>query len=259
MGKDIGTRQLSEETQEKLRAFVAEEIWPICRRVEELHARVSQLETPTLVPDSGEVERLTGERDEARTKAARLEGEVQRLTEERDEVRTKAERLEGERAQAFADRDAAESALKRIKGDLEPFRELLDICRRYAATGEDWQKFLPTDTPLHFLVYGCRNNQIVAHWEAMRNRCELPGETESADWKTMSDVLAFLLEQYNSTFDAPAVKLLECKPGDKFDDALHIRAKESSPYSGNVKEVLLQGIWDCKNRKTWRKCVVTVE
>lgn len=246
MVKDTGTtpgRQFSEETQEKIKAIVAEEVAPLYRQVEELNKRLNRLETG--IPDSGEVERL--------------KGEVQRLTGELEKARAGAARLEAERKQALSDRDAAQSALQRIEGDLEPFRELLDICRRYAATGENWQKLLPTDTPLHFLVYGCRNNQIVAHWEAMRNRCELPGERESADWETMSDVLAFLLEQYNSTFDTPAVMLSACKPGDKFDDALHIRAKESSPYSGNVKEVLLQGIWDCKSRKTWRKCVVTVE
>ena len=60
MVKDTDTtpeRQFSEETREKIKAIVAEEIAPLYRQVDELHKRLNRLETP----DSGEVERLKGE------------------------------------------------------------------------------------------------------------------------------------------------------------------------------------------------------
>ena len=212
--------------------------------------------------------RLAGERDAALTAKTEAEAKAESLTQElnraREAAKAEASGLAGERDAALTAKAEAEAKAESLKGDLAPFEELLAIYRRYAAVEDDgaektWRKILPTDTPVRFLLCGCRNNTIISHWETMRNRCELPGETDSPEWNTMLDALRFLLERYNSTFDSPVLQLTERKPGEAFDDAVHVRAKDSSPHSGKVSRVLLQGIWDCKNQKALRPCVVIVE
>ncbi len=250
---------------------IAENVPRLEKRLQALETRVEALEgrQPTLpapAPDAVELrearqeaERLKRERDAAQREAERLKRELDAAQREAESL--KRERNDAQEA-AEACRGECDDALKaaqKAQRELEPFKELLDVHSRYAATGEKWRKIFPSDTPVRFLVCGARANAITALWEAMRDRCESVGEEERGEWNAVSDALRFLLAQYNSAFDSPVWELADCQPGERFNEERHIRAKNGNQYSGTVEKTLLQGIRNCKDKAMIRKSVVIVK
>lgn len=80
------------------------------------------------------------------------------------------------------------------------------------------------------------------------------GTDKGHDTEILSELYAFLLSCYNSTFSEPVYMLTEYKTGDAFDEELHHSL--NGKKSGVITKVLLQGCICAKNGKVVRKAFV---
>ena len=249
-----------EEQHKKLAGLVT----TLANEVTELKKTRSNYQAfPAPSPDNGKVAELEKEVSRLTADNDALQEQVTELTAAKADLQKRFGELNADNADLQAQYNALERDNAALGAKLEPFSELLDIYDRYRTlelvkADSEWREILPTDTPSRFLLCGGSANAITSLWEKMRNACECPGMTDSPEWAVLLDVLRFLLKQYNSTMYAPVWEWMDDRAGDRFDGERHIRAKGGSQHSGNVAKVLLPGIWNRKEKKAARKCVVTV-
>ena len=81
-------------------------------------------------------------------------------------------------------------------------------------------------------------------------------EEAKQDIAVLSELYAYLLSCYNSTFSKPVYRLTEVKAGDEYTDELH--RNTGTARQGRISAVLLQGCVAAANGKIIRKAIVTL-
>ncbi len=79
---------------------------------------------------------------------------------------------------------------------------------------------------------------------------------KKGDIAILSELYAYLLSCYNSTYTKPVYRLTETVAGDEFDDNIHRNI--GTARSGKISAVLLQGCAAAGNGKIIRKAIVSL-
>ena len=146
--------------------------------------------------------------------------------------------------------------LDEYKAACEGFAPLLIQYGNYCSLPKEvrWEKILSSETPMKFWMTGSRIDHIFRFWdEVQRNSEQLSAEQR----RILTEVIAFFVGQINSVWERPLYVMMSDEIGKPFDEQRHIRNTDCSRYQGNIREVLLEGVWNVDKKCAERRCVVS--
>lgn len=188
-------------------------------------------------------EMLRQEQDAARRTADELRGQLhdveQKLQQREQDLaasRTKLERLE-KVANAY--------------GAAHPY--YVAYLALPAGIRRETAGFLSDDDPVQFIVSGCQNDSIFQLWDYLKVKSDSLSEGEK---KTLFQILEFFLARFNALWSDPVYEIIRDRAGCGFDEERHSRASDCSRSYGEIRKVVLPGIWNCNKNRAERKSVV---
>lgn len=212
---------------------------------------------------------------EAKETISRMEIEMNRISCECDRVSSQCRELETELAQSRAKSEREKKEYKNCYEELQgilnetkqklrqqnreitkkqkdleewkkisaPFAETLQIYRQVQSLSPGVKKrvqaYFNPDTPVAFLVSAGQENNLLQLWNIAQKEIE---DCPSGDKSVLLELLAYSIERVNDSYHTSRYALRRDQAGARFDNRFHSRSRDSSPHSGNIKEVVLPGI-----------------
>ena len=105
-----------------------------------------------------------------------------------------------------------------------------------------------------FLACGVQPANIDALWEYAR-QAALAGNLE--DVELLNQIIAYFVNLYNITNDAPILGFQNVSVGDAFDVDWHIRTQNSKP-AGMISKILLTGLTNAFTGEVIKKAVIEI-
>ena len=105
-----------------------------------------------------------------------------------------------------------------------------------------------------FLACGVQPANIDALWEYAR-QAALAGSLE--DDELLNQIIAYFVNLYNITNDAPILGFQNVSVGDAFDVDWHIRTQNSKP-AGTISKILLTGLTNAFTGEVIKKAVIEI-
>lgn len=140
---------------------------------------------------------------------------------------------------------------------LEPFQELLTIYEKYCSLPEQFRqearKALPDNDPVLFFTFGCQRDCLESFWDRASSRAEQMTEQELT---VLREIITYFVARLNSLWEDAIYELIDDAPGTPFDDERHMRTARCSRYQGNIRCLLLPGIWNRGTGKALRQALV---
>ena len=201
---------------------------------------------PALREQSGAV--LTGSHTDGTDELRRLRNTLEAREREYDALREERDRLREKNA-------GLRKRLDEYKAACGDFAPLLTQYERYRSLPEAvrLEKILSSETPMKFWMTGSRIDHIFRFWDELQRSVE---QLTAEQRRILAEVIAFFVGQINSTWVRPLYEMMSDEIGKPFQEKRHVRSTECSRYQGNVREVLLEGIWNVDKKRAERRCVV---
>ncbi len=184
-------------------------------------------------------------------------GELHSCKQELKQQRQQIEQLQQQTMQLqqqAAEQQAVAAKWERVAA---PFEKALALYGKVQAlspaVGKRVRAYFKVQTPVSFLVSMGEENNLLQLWNIAKEEIKNCSEEDKS---TLNALLAYTIDRVNELHETPRYALRQDKPGEKFDDHVHIRASGSSPYSGPIQEVILLGI--DREGKVWKQSVVRV-
>lgn len=105
-----------------------------------------------------------------------------------------------------------------------------------------------------FLACGVQPGNIDALWEYARSAA-LAGNLD--DVSLLNQIIAYFVNLYNNTNEAPILGFQNVSVGDAFDVDLHIRTQSSKP-AGQITTILLTGLTNAFTGEVIKKSVIEI-
>lgn len=142
------------------------------------------------------------------------------------------------------------------KASYEDFAPLLIQYENYCSLPGELrlEKILSSKTPMKFWMTGSQIDHIFRFWDEVQPSAE---QLTTEQRRILTEVIAFFIGQINSTWERPLYEMMSDEVGKPFNEQRHIRGINCSRYQDDVKEVLLEGIWNLDKKRAERRCVVS--
>lgn len=145
--------------------------------------------------------------------------------------------------------------LDKYKAACGDFAPLLTQYERYRSLPEAvrLEKILSSETPMKFWMTGSRIDHIFRFWDEIQRSVE---QLTAEQRRILAEVITFFVGQINSTWERPLYEMMSDEIGKPFEEKRHVRSSDCSRYQGDVREVLLEGIWNVDKKRAERRCIV---
>ena len=282
-----------EEVREKLRAVLAADSQtpvdaPVVKEKEPQYINWEQKTKEAVEQVRQSYEKALGE---AKRKLSQLQVDKAGLLREREQLFEQCKKLQDQleraRAEQQKDRDdyqrsyqqacheaeekqaaykeqcqkvaAWKEELEKTKAVSAPFAEALSIYEKVQSLSPQVKKrvqaYFKSQTPVSFLVCAGQENNLFSLWDIIREEMD---SCTPEDKSVLLELLSYSIGRVNDSYDTPRFALRQDRVGDRFDDRVHSRSKESSVYSGPIAEVILPGIFQVNTGRAMRQSVVRV-
>ena len=286
-----------EEVREKLRAVLAadsqapaavsdakekEPRWiPGEQKTKEVAGQVRQSYEKALEEAKRQISQLQAEKAGLSRERDRLSQQCKKLQDQLVEVRNAQQRdrdaykrnyqqvlYEAEKKQADYEAQcqqqkhqvvAWKEKLERLNAVSAPFEETLSMYEKVQSLSPQVKKrvqaYFKSQTPVSFLVCAGQENNLFSLWDIIKEEMD---SCKAADKSILLALLSYSIGRVNDSYDTSRFALRQDQVGDRFDDRVHSRSKESSVYSGPITEVILPGIVQVNTGRAMRQSVVRV-
>ena len=190
-------------------------------------------------------------------KACQKENRV--LRAQRDQLAAEKKKTEQEFKEREKRLSELEQEVRGMKVRFSQFQQLLAHYESYCGLSqkirEDLKRVIRTDDPVVFLLFGCQRENIGLLWDYVKSDRR---DMDKADFDCLLELIEYLLACMNALYERPLYALMKDEVGKAYDDRRHIRADDCSVYQGEVREVVVPGIWNLNSNCAFRKSVVIV-
>lgn len=150
-----------------------------------------------------------------------------------------------------------EGELHRLKNIAGQFEYVLNNFELYSRLSEKLKSvasnIIDASSPMVFLLTASDKGNVLAFWDTVKY---LVDETSDDELDVIIEILRFFVGLLNERERGEIYLLMDGEMGKMFDNERHIRGTNCSRYSGEIKKIVVPGIWNNRKMNVERKAIV---